>query len=276
MLYNSDYWGCLKLPKNNPIENMHMRFCKEILGVQRQTTHVGVLLELGRITITTYGMKSCMKNYSRIHILEKANKLVLSAHLLSLNCALKWTEGVKSQLNRSGVGSENRNPFLYNTFFKRISDTFHQDAFTTINREESKLRTFGKLKTTIGISPYLTQVKHLDSRKALSKVRLSNHDLMIEKGCHLKIDKTQRFCPFCPRSIETELYFLLHCKTYRVMWEPLCSEIQDTIEISDQTSDQEKINILLSNVFVAPMVGNFLHKALSIRKFLLSKPKNRI
>ena len=152
LLYNSDYWGCLKLPKNNPIENMHMRFCKEILGVQRQTTNVGVLLELGRIPIT-YGMKSCMKNYSRIHILEKANKLVLSAHLLSLNCALKWTEGVKSQLNRSGVGSENRNPFLYNTFFKRISDTFHQDAFTTINSEESKLRTFGKLKTTIGIPP---------------------------------------------------------------------------------------------------------------------------
>ena len=78
----------------------------------------------------------------------------------------------------------------------------------------SKLRTFGKLKTTISISPYLIQVKHLDSRKALSKVCLSSHDLMIEKGRHLKIDKTQRFCPFCPRSIETELHFLLHCKTY--------------------------------------------------------------
>ena len=99
---------------------------------------------------------------------------------------------------------------------------------------------------------------------------------MIEKGRHLKIDKTQRFCPFCPRSTETELHFLLHCKTYRVMREPLWSEIQDTIEISDQTSDQEKFNILLSNVFVAPKVGNFLHKALSIRMFLLSKPKNRI
>ena len=60
------------------------------------------------------------------------------------------------------------------------------------------------------------------------------------------------------------------------MREPLWSEIQDTIEISDQTSDQEKFNVLLSNVFVAPRVGNFLHKALSIRKSLLNKPKNRI
>ena len=61
------------------------------------------------------------------------------------------------------------------------------------------------------------------------------------------------------------------------MREPfLSSEIEDTIEISEHTSDQEKFNILLSNVFVAPKVGNFLHKTLSIRKFLLSKPKHRI
>ena len=44
LLYASDYWGCLKLPRNNPIENLHMKFCKEVLGVQRQTTNVGVLL----------------------------------------------------------------------------------------------------------------------------------------------------------------------------------------------------------------------------------------
>ena len=23
LLYNSDFWGCMKLPKNNPIENLH-------------------------------------------------------------------------------------------------------------------------------------------------------------------------------------------------------------------------------------------------------------
>ena len=30
-----DFWGALKLPKNNPIETLFMRFCKELLGVQR-------------------------------------------------------------------------------------------------------------------------------------------------------------------------------------------------------------------------------------------------
>ena len=54
LLYGSDFWGCLKLPKNNPIENLQMAFCKELIGVQKQTSNLGVLIELGRIPLTIY------------------------------------------------------------------------------------------------------------------------------------------------------------------------------------------------------------------------------
>ena len=103
LLYNSDFWDCLKLPKNNPIENVHMRFCKDLLGVQRQTTNVGVLLELGRTPIIFFGVKNCIKNWLRIHILGKANKILLATHKMSLNCSLKWTQEVKSSLDKSGI-----------------------------------------------------------------------------------------------------------------------------------------------------------------------------
>ena len=36
LLFNSDFWGCLKLPKVNPIENLHMMMCKQLLGVQNR------------------------------------------------------------------------------------------------------------------------------------------------------------------------------------------------------------------------------------------------
>ena len=49
LLYASDFWGILKLPQNNPIENLHLSFCKQLLGVQKQTTNIGVLLELGQV-----------------------------------------------------------------------------------------------------------------------------------------------------------------------------------------------------------------------------------
>ena len=68
LLYNSDFWGSLKIPANNPIENMYMRFCKELLGVLRQTPNIGPLLELGRIPLMFFGKKNCIKNWVSIHV----------------------------------------------------------------------------------------------------------------------------------------------------------------------------------------------------------------
>ena len=53
-------------------------------------------------------------------------------------------------------------------------DTFYQEAFRDINRDGSKLRTFAKLMTDIGIAKYLTHSRDTDSRIALTKIRLSN------------------------------------------------------------------------------------------------------
>ena len=66
LLYASDFWECLKLPKNNPIENVQIRFCKELLGAQKKANNIGVLLERGRIPLK--GCQSCnrkkLKNLS--------------------------------------------------------------------------------------------------------------------------------------------------------------------------------------------------------------------
>ena len=117
LLYNSDFWGCLKMPKNNPIENAHIRFCKELLGVQRQTTNIGVLLELGRIPIMIYGIKNCIKNWSRIHILGKANEIVLLTHRMSLNRSLKWSQEAKCCLDKSGIGCGSKSEVIFNMIF---------------------------------------------------------------------------------------------------------------------------------------------------------------
>ena len=273
LLYNSDFWGCHKMPENNPIENVHMRFCKQLLGVQRQTTNVGVLLEMGRIPIMHYAIKNCIKNWSRIHITGKANEMVLLSHQMSLNGSLKWSEGVKSCLDRCGIGSQNTNKTIHNMIFKRMTDIFYQESFTKINSVNSKLRTFAKLKTDIGMAKYLTQIKCIQNRVALSKIRLSNHDLMIEKGRHLKIDKTERFCPFCPNIIETESHFLLECKTFSFLRRLLFAEIEIIVPIFNQICDQDKFSILLNNENIANQVGDFINKALNCRRFLLNKPK---
>ena len=66
LLYASDFWGTLKLPVNNPIENLQMRIFKELLGVNKKTTNIGVLLELGRTSLNINAVKLGLKNWERI------------------------------------------------------------------------------------------------------------------------------------------------------------------------------------------------------------------
>ena len=56
---------------------------------------------------------------------------------------------------------------------------------------------------------------------ALSKFRLSSHQLEIEKGRYITIDRNQRKCPLCSSDIEDEFHFIrispayiYHRKTY--------------------------------------------------------------
>ena len=54
------------LNQNNPIEILHRAFCKQLLGVQKQTTNTGVLLELGQVPLQTHAKKNAIKNWERI------------------------------------------------------------------------------------------------------------------------------------------------------------------------------------------------------------------
>ena len=76
---------------------------------------------------------------------------------------------------------------IHEDVFRRMQDIFHQESFVEIGKESSKLRTYRRIKTEIGREEYLANISNLNERTAISKIRLSNHTLMIEKGRHLKI-----------------------------------------------------------------------------------------
>ena len=273
LLYNSDFWGCLKMPKNNPIANMQMRFCKELLGVQKQTTNVGVLLELGLVPIMLHGKKNCIKNWERIYIDNKANNLILQVCTTANEQNLTWPSATRGTLNRIGIGLTNTGS-LSTTAFMRMKDIFHQESFSTIKNEGSKLRTYSKIKTSISMEKYLSLIHNTKERAAITKIRLSNHDLMIEKGRHLKINKELRFCSFCKNEVETELHFILKCKTFAPFRNPLLDVVNQKIPHFNYLQENEKLVILLNNENVIAYVGTFLNQALQCRRFLLKHHKN--
>ena len=218
LLYSSDFWGCLKLPKDNHIDKLYISICKQLLGVQKQTTNIGVLLELGKIPLNIYAKKYAIKNWERIKM-KKSNELLQSSYNDALRNNLLWISQIKTLLESKGMLDEflrndRDTPYTNILIFQRLCDEFHQNAFATIQDETSKLRTYSLFKSKIGFENYLNTIKNKAIRTEITRFRLSNHQLMIEIGRHRKIPKNLRFCPFCPDTIETEIHFLISCPTY--------------------------------------------------------------
>ena len=218
ILYASDFWGCLKLPKNNPVEKLHNLFCKQLLGVQKQTNTTSVLLELGMTPLSLFALKYSIKNWDRIKH-GNSNSIVKESLLDAEHNNLKWITSIQNLLLANGLGylltDENPQIGKEEIVFNRLKDQFNQTSFAYINSGENKLAFYGTLKKEIGMEKYLTEIRNIEHRKSMTKLRMSNHLLNIEKGRHMGLPRGERTCPFCPPAIEDEQHFLLKCDHYK-------------------------------------------------------------
>ena len=273
LLYASDFWGCLKLPKTNPIENLHMLMCKQLLGVQKQTTNIGVLLELGRVPMNLFAMKLAIKNWERIRK-GQGNKILIDSYNdsnLSWDKNIKYTIESNDMLNSYVRDSTNTLPFVYKKLFQKLDNCFHQNCFESIKTDSSKLRTYALFKTEIGFEGYLTEMKIVTLRSHVTKFRLSNHRLMIETGRHNKTPREQRFCPFCPQKIESEYHFLFECPIYTHIRTRHLEPLIYTIPGFQYFPTHFKMHTLLSNMEYGTC--KFISDSMDLRTFLMSKPK---
>ena len=79
-----------------------------------------------------------------------------------------------------------------------------------------KASSFLSYKTNIELEKYTFLIKNQKHRVALSRLRLSSHQLMIEKGRHRKpvIPRLERICPMCNHGVEDECHFVTICPIY--------------------------------------------------------------
>jgi hypothetical protein len=277
LTYASDFWGCLKLPpqSRNPIEIMQMKVFKQILGVHKQTTNHGVLLELGKTTLNLECIKLGIKNWERIRM-GSGNAIILDTYSDALKEGLPWLKGVEGHLERNNLNYfftrkefPNKYPFIYKKLYKAMASSFHEEALDAI--KTNKLRSYALFKRESGRENYLLVIKNVEIRTQLTKFRISDHNLMIEKGRHEGLHKSTRFCPFCLDKVEDEIHFMLKCPIYsnfrghflRSMFAEYINT--DAIPVKDMFS----YLMALSSI----EVGKFIHQAFELRNYLIRKPK---
>ncbi|KAI2667006.1 Receptor-interacting serine/threonine-protein kinase 3 [Labeo rohita] len=112
----------------------------------------------------------------------------------------------------------------------RIEEITNEEKETYIQhwkeqtKDQSRLQCYLKLNREYGLADYLVSARNITHRHLLTKYRLSDHQLAIERGRHKKtwLPKEERICNECRSgAVETEEHFLLHCDKYAFLRDSL-------------------------------------------------------
>lgn len=100
----------------------------------------------------------------------------------------------------------------------------------------------------------------------ITKFRLSDHSLLIEKGRYFKIPREERLCHKC-KILEDEKHFLLYCdynKTLRnAFFEHICTENNNFYNLNEEEKNHYLLNP--STPLQTNKLGSFLKKSLELR-----------
>jgi len=256
----------LKFFNDSPFEKVHVKFCKMVMGVRKQTSNLASKAETGRYPLHIEILTNMVKYWLR---LNKQKQETLIADALGANLDMQasgiftWTTMIKHILTKCNFseiwnnGSVPNEKVFLRSLRHKLQDnyctSFKQNIHNDIRKDSSannKLRTYRTFKTDHKQEKYINTIKDSHIRSAVSKLRLSNHHLMIEKGRHLGLKLEQRICNKCPvNEIEDEKHAVMKCTAYteerNKLFDFISHEFEDwdTIDMEQQFVILMKLNI---------------------------------
>ena len=262
----------------SPFEKIHNKFCKFTLGTKKCSSNIGVRAELGRLPIENFIKCQALLYLARLNN-ENINPFLKETYTLSENLdkqdIYSWFSFIKDILSEININIKeivdcktNKDVKNIKPKIKKALNDFYLQLFQNkINNFDShnKLYLYKNIKVTLEQEYYL-QHPNFEIRRIFTTLRISDHNLQIEKGRYINCPREQRLCQYCS-VIEDEQHFLLHCKNNQNLRNNLFSDI--SIENDDFTSftDNEKLVVLLNptNLAQVKRTGSFIKQSLELR-----------
>ena len=129
---------------------------------------------------------------------------IVYQHLLHQPCMGEWLSQVKNILYLNGIdhvwinrGVDNQKQFL-NAFESRCQDIYSQQCLSEI-RDSSRCRMYEKIKVLFSASYSDKFNIHKKLRICFTKLRLSSHKLLVERGRWIKskVPYNEKRCTLC-------------------------------------------------------------------------------
>ena len=214
LLYNCEI-GQVYMPKNITFEKFESRMwnlssemdrvvyglLRQTLGLQKKTTRLGMLAEVGKHPLSMRIYIQTMKYYVRL--LSTESKLLQNALLEATKRYQEGRGGWVQQIVflRKATRLENKfelvkEPTSFNTKFKKALHQRFAEYWQEERKKSGKLRFFFEHKKDFRYESYLDLTPR-DHRIAMSRLRLSSHKLPIEQMRIQKVNKEQRVCSIC-------------------------------------------------------------------------------
>ena len=224
ILYNVENWGILtdKKLENFPTtiftsisdskaDILHRKFLKYILGVSKSCPNLAIYGETGELPLSLKGFRLLINYWLRLTNLPD-NSLAKKALLENITLRTNWIKTVEKLLGYFSLTDAIDNPILFKK--RAVSSTVLKftDFWNKIKQEtSSRLQFYKAIKNDLKFEEYLT-ITTFESRKLITKIRCSDHQLQVEKGRHHNVPRENRICKLCPLDeVETEDHFLMRC-----------------------------------------------------------------
>ena len=133
---------------------------------------------------------------------------------------------------------------------KQILEANYQLSWKSKMKTCSKALTYGSYKNRINLEAYLSLITNRADRRIMTKLRLSDHCLIMERGRHYKppIERDKRFCSSCKDKIEDETHFILECDMFKEARETFLNVTKDTYpNFETIPTSQQKLIFLQTN-----------------------------
>ena len=216
-------WG---FSKSKELERVQLKFSKQILGVRSNSSNAAIYGELGRFPLYIKRYVLILKYW--LKLLHTDNVILKRIYQNSLERCKSgsknnWANKVKTLLDTFGFSDywlyqNNIDETRFISIFEtRLLDCFKQTWSSDIENNRVLKSLYQYIKPNWGLENYIRILNTKQNRSALTKIRISSHNLRIESGRYgrQRIERSDRVCTVCNSGeIEDEYHFILICPAY--------------------------------------------------------------
>ena len=217
LCYASEIWSACDLAKrkfrtgegfakyldNMTIEQVHVKFCKFILGVNKRAVNLAVKGELDRFPVSFSCIIQAFKYW--YHLQESSNSLLREAssvcralHDKGVSTLFSFHDSICKSINVK-AGDPSATVMLQFFFVKKFR-IYWSNTISSF----SKLNTYVSFKSKFCMEGYLDTILNKTHRIWYTNIRISNHRFAVETGRFSKIPRDERLRLFCKKNKLTQ------------------------------------------------------------------------